>query len=72
MDRDFNNFPPSYMDCSMGMPPQSYEDSMFNPIMQYEHAYYYYRYLCMQMEYKIKCKEYDKICNFGNSGKKNE
>lgn len=40
-----------------------YKDPMFNPIMQYEQAYCYYKYLCMQMDYKIKCKEYEKICN---------
>ena len=39
------------------------EDPMFNPMMQYEQAYIYYRYLCMQMDYKIKCKEYEKLCN---------
>lgn len=31
--------------------------------MQYEQACSYYRYLCMQMDYKIKCKEYEKLCN---------
>lgn len=40
-----------------------YKDPMFNPIMQYEQAYSYYKYLCMQMDYKIKCKEYEKMCN---------
>lgn len=30
--------------------------------MQYEQAYMYYRYLTQQMEYKIKCKEYEKMC----------
>lgn len=53
-----------------GMPPFSYEagfdpnindNPMFNPIMQYEQAYMYYKYLTQQMEYKIKCKEYDKL-----------
>ena len=39
-----------------------YKDPMFNPIMQYEQAFSYYRYLCMQMDYKIKCKEYEKLC----------
>ena len=29
-------------------------DPMFNPIMQYEQAFAYYKYLCMQMDYKIK------------------
>lgn len=37
-----------------------YRDPMFNPMAQYEQAYCYYRYLCMQMDYKIKCKEYEK------------
>ena len=39
-----------------------YKDPMFNPIMQYEQAYSYYKYLCMQMDYKLKCKEYEKMC----------
>lgn len=67
MDKDFNSFPP-YMD--FGMQSQNgvdmnelYKDPMFNPIMQYEQAYSYYKYLCMQMDYKIKCKEYEKMCN---------
>lgn len=34
---------------------------MLNPFMQYEQAYMYYRYLAMQMEYKIKCKEYENL-----------
>ena len=40
-----------------------YDDPMFNPMAQYEQAYAYYRYLCMQMDYRIKCKEYEKLCN---------
>ena len=44
-----------------------YKDPMFNPMMQYEQAYCYYRYLCMQMDYKIKCKEYEKMCSNPNS-----
>ena len=42
-----------------------YKDPMFNPIAQYEQAYSYYKYLCMQMDYKIKCKEYEKMCKEG-------
>lgn len=38
-----------------------YKDQMFNPMLQYEQAYMYYKYLTMQMEYKIKCKEYEKL-----------
>lgn len=40
-----------------------YDNPTFNPIMQYEQAYMYYRYMSMQMEYKIKCKEYEKLCS---------
>ncbi len=36
-------------------------DPMFNPMLQYEQAYMYYRYLCMQLDYKIKCKEYERL-----------
>lgn len=44
-----------------------YKDPMFNPVAQYEQAYAYYRYLSMQMEYKIKCKEYEKMCTSSSS-----
>lgn len=51
-------------------------NSMFNPLMQYEQAYMYYRYLSMQMEYKIKCKEYERLTskpeNSRESGRKIE
>lgn len=54
----FNQFPPydgNIMD-------QSYtEQNLFNPSIQYEQAYMYYRYLSQQMDYKIKCKEYDNL-----------
>ena len=67
MERDFNNgFNPNFMDFNQNMNNEMndlYRDPMFNPIMQYEQAFYYYRYLCMQMDYKIKCKEYEKLCN---------
>ena len=59
MERDFNNYPP-YLDFSMQAQNdinEMYRDQMFNPIMQYEQAYSYYKYLCMQMDYKLKCKE---------------
>ena len=63
---DFNNFsgfPPysPYM-AYENMDNSSFDNPMFNPIMQYEQGYMYYRYLTMQLEYKIKCKEYEKLC----------
>lgn len=73
MDKDFNDnmnnsFNP-YMNMQQGFDMNDmYKDPMFNPIVQYEQAYSYYRYLCMQMDYKIKCKEYDRLC--GNKEQK--
>lgn len=69
MEKDLNGFTP-YMDYS-NIPNIDYneifKDPMFNPIAQYEQAYTYYKYLCMQMDYKIKCKEYEKLCNNAKS-----
>jgi len=60
---DYNNFGGFY-----GYPPYTpYENfdpqmqDMYNPIMQYEQGYMYYRYLTQQLEYKLKCKEYEKM-----------
>lgn len=69
MEKDFPGYMP-FMDYNMP-PPNNYnnqdmndiyKDPFFNPMMQYEQAFYYYRYLSMQMDYKIKCKEYEKLC----------
>lgn len=70
MEKEFSN---PYMDFSA--PPgidynEMYKDPMFNPVAQYEQACVYYKYLCMQMDYKIKCKEYEKLC--GNSNLRNQ
>lgn len=62
---DFNNF------YGFGYPPypsgstESFENGYadFNPIAQYEQGYMYYRFLTQQLEYKIKCKEFEKLCN---------
>ena len=74
MEKDFNNtYIPPFADYGMQPPNLGmdmndlYKDPMFNPMMQYEQAYCYYRYLCMQMDYKIKCKEYEKMCNNSNN-----
>ena len=64
MEKDFNeniNFNPYNTNTGFEM-NDLYRDPMFNPIAQYEQAYMYYKYLCMQMDYKIKCKEYEKMC----------
>jgi len=68
MEREFNNnFIPPYMDYNM--PPPGID--MNEMMMQYEQACSYYRYLCMQMDYKIKCKEYEKMCNSSGSNERN-
>lgn len=36
-------------------------DNAFDPMYQYEQGFMYYRYLTQAMEYKIKCKEFEKI-----------
>ena len=33
----------------------------FNPDTKYEEGYLYYRFLTQQIEYKIKCKELEKM-----------
>lgn len=63
---DNMNFDPNMMNEDI------YNNPAFNPMLQYEQAYMYYRYLCMQMEYKIKCKEYEKLCNNNQRDKKIE
>ena len=70
MYKDFNGYGymPPYMDSNVDM-NDLYKDPMFNPIMQYEQAFSYYRYLCMQMDYKIKCKEYEKLCSSSSEKK---
>ena len=67
MDKNSNDFQSSfspYSNMQNGIDMNDmYKDPMFNPIMQYEQAYSYYKYLCIQMDYKIKCKEYENLCN---------
>lgn len=50
MDRDFDGYGTNYEN-----------DPVVNPMLQYEQGYMYYRYLTQQLEYKIKCKEYEKL-----------
>ena len=72
MDKDFNenmNYTPYSSNAGFDM-NEIYKDPMFNPIAQYEQAYMYYKYLCMQMDYKIKCKEYENLCQTQNNCQK--
>ena len=57
MDKNDSNFNfPPYMNYDIGCDPIIGDPNMFNPCMQYEQAYMYYRYMTQQIEYKIKCK----------------
>ncbi len=67
MEKDFNDLQNNFGFQNGFDPNDIYKDSMFNPIAQYEQAYIYYKYLCMQMDYKIKCKEYENLCSGGNN-----
>lgn len=64
----FQNFSPFDMGADSCM-NDMYKDPIFNPMMQYEQGYMYYRYLAQQMEYKIKCKEYERMCGTRNDGR---
>ena len=56
MDKNDSNFNfPPYMNYDIGCDPIIGDPNMFNPCMQYEQAYMYYRYMTQQIEYKIKC-----------------
>ena len=63
---DYNNFG-GFCGYSPYPPYPPYENfdpqmqDMYNPIIQYEQGYMYYRYLTQQLEYKLKCKEYEKM-----------
>ena len=56
----YQGFPP--FDGNADPYNDMYKDPFFNPMMQYEQGFMYYRYLSQQMEYKIRCKEYEKLC----------
>lgn len=77
MDRNidmngFCSFPPPYGGYETNFDPNMNDNTMFNPMLQYEQAYMYYRYMTQQLEYKIKCKEYDKICNTNTRNERRE
>lgn len=58
---EYNNYSPYPPYELSGMENQNLNDNFFNPSAQYEQAYMYYRYLEKQMDYKIKCKEYENL-----------
>ena len=64
---DYNGFSPYE---GMGFDSnyqEMYKDGFMNPMLQYEQGYMYYRYLTQQLEYKCKCKEYEKMCKNDSS-----
>ena len=61
---DYNNFN-NYYGYNPYPPYENFDPQMadnYNPITQYEQGYMYFRYLTQQPEYKLKCKEYEKVC----------
>ena len=62
MERN-TDFPPyAQYGFDAGM-EDTYGNNTYNPIMQYEQAYMYYRYMTQMLEYKIKLREYEKPNN---------
>lgn len=65
---DYNNFSgfnnsPNFNPYETQFDSSAYETPMISPVMQYEQAYMYYKYLSQQMDYRIKCKEFEKLNN---------
>jgi hypothetical protein len=60
---DFNNFSTSgnFNQYENNFDTSMYETPIISPTMQYEQAYMYYRYLTQQMDYRIKCKEFERL-----------
>ena len=60
---EYNNFSNSnnFNPYDNNFDSQFYEKPKINPIMQYEQTYMYYKYLTQQMDYRIKCKEFEKL-----------
>lgn len=59
---NMNNYSPYMAYDGASMDTNNVSDPGFlNPSTQYEQAYMYYRYLAQQMDYKIKCKEYENL-----------
>lgn len=58
---NYNGYQPYAPFDGNNIDPNISEQNFFNPAVQYEQAYMYYRYLSQQMEYKIKCKEYENL-----------
>lgn len=44
---------------------EEFQDA-FNPASQYEQGYLYYKFLTQQVEYKIKCKELERLTKNSN------
>ena len=51
---NYNGYQPYAPFDGNNIDPNISEQNFFNPAVQYEQAYMYYRYLSQQMEYKIK------------------
>ncbi len=45
---------------------EDFQDN-FNPVNQYEQGYLYYKFLTQQIEYRIKCKELEKLNRMQNN-----
>lgn len=67
---DYGTFSPYNTNFDACAKDRYAQDPMLNPMLQYEQAFMYYRYLTSQMEYKIRCKEYEKMCKADNKSER--
>lgn len=69
---DFPGYMPYNSNFDIGFEPPFNDPMPFNPVSQYEQGYIYYRFLCMQLEYKMKLQEYEKNCSKNRNERKIE
>ncbi len=60
MDKNYDYSPFSSFGLNNDSMDDMYSNSMFNPVLQYEQGYMYYKFMCQQLEYKMKLKEYER------------
>jgi len=76
MEKCNSNYPPNFNPYYNEQNPMFYgngleAEQMINPVSQYEQMYMYYKYLTQQMEYKLRCIEFDNLSKISENKKIN-
>ena len=74
MDKNNMNYNNFYGFSPYTNSPEGFDNQYteFNPLAQYEQGYMYYKFLTQQLEYKIKCKEFERLHNNDVRDNRNE